>query len=120
MENLMTMTNTEPILTQDETDVVRRFCGVLPDMGVQSSLVQAVLESAVYSEAAAQNFGGALQDVLNTHVDEMATAGVSFEIVVDTARATEIFPEDFLPSKEIVQKLLDGFWEAAREAADDI
>jgi hypothetical protein len=119
MEILMTMVSTnEPVLTQDEAAVVRRFRSVLADMGVQSALVSAVLLSTPHAKAGAENFGVALRDVLSTEPDEMEQAGVSLEIVVDVARVTEVFPEDFVPSGEIVQKCLEGFWAAARQRAD--
>lgn len=111
--------NNEPVLTQDETAAMDLFCASLPDMGVQSALVEVVLKRTNNSKAAARNFGTALQDVMNTASDTMQDAGVSLKIVVEVAKASEIFPDGFVPSDEVVEKCGSAFWEAKRQAATD-
>jgi hypothetical protein len=116
----MTQNNNEPVLTQAEEAVVRRFYLALEDIGVRSVLRSGALEYLPSGKVKAgmRYFNRALGDVLTTNSYTAQDAGVSFQIVVEMARSVGGFPEDVLPSKETVDRCVAAFWDGVRREAD--
>lgn len=111
---MTTVTPEAQQLSSGELATLGRLISVLNDVGVQAYMSAFVLETSGYSEVALRTFGMTIQDMGNCSPEEMHKAGPSLMKVVDVARATRIFPEDFLPSEETVEKCAARFWESHR------
>jgi len=102
-------------LTDEEVATITRFQRSLRDVGVQVRLMEQYIGSMpLDGEQAEQLIRAYVKDVGNTDAFDMQKAGVSFYELVDHARVSELFPEDFLPSQETVDKCVNGFWQALR------
>ena len=104
-------TNPIPTLTSAEVRILERFKEVLKNPGVKAVLMMAFATAGSnHSQVSTRVLSLYLSDVGKTESHDMHEAGVSLQEVVDLAQETGIFPEDFLPPQETVDKCVDGFW----------
>lgn len=111
---MSTETDNQITLSDEEMATIERFTTALEDLGVQAKMGEVVLKRSGYKEPAMKNFVFAVTDVGRTSNDEMHLAGVSLEILVEVARESGVFPDDFLPSEETVRKCVTAFWDSLR------
>lgn len=104
----------ESKFTEEEISTLGRFGRAIGNAGIQVILTERALDSLEYSKAAVTILLRAVNDIRGRAPSRMYEAGVSLEYVVDLARATRAFPDDFLPSEELVRKCLSEFWDLNR------
>lgn len=108
----------EQYLTDQEIETIGRFKAALQDMGVQGELLLGFVAAVGDYEAASSALRNFATDIDNTPADVMGDAAVSLNAVVRVARRTEIFPPNFLPTEETVEKCIANFWADHRGESD--
>ena len=108
------------VFTPEDYAVVRRFKAILSMEGIKAVLIQ--IELGSYENATEIHLRPLFEHlrlVLRTEPQEMFKEAVSFaylcEMVVDLE---DLVPDDFVPTDELVDKLLEQYWNRQRDVAD--
>ena len=108
------------VFTPEDYAVIRRFTGILANDEIKAVLTQ--LELGSYENATEIHLRPLFEHlrlVLRTEPQEMFKEAVSFaylcEMVVDLE---DLVPGDFVPTDELVDKLLEQYWNRQRDVAD--
>ena len=108
------------VFTPEDYAVVRRFKAILSMEGIKAVLIQ--IELGSYENATEIHLRPLFEHlrlVLRTEPQEMFKEAVSFaylcEMVVDLE---DLVPDDFVPTDELVDKLLEQYWNRQRDIAD--
>lgn len=109
----------EVIFTDEELAVLRRFANSLGDLGIMAALaIEAVESSSGAAKILDEALSLVLKDIRQAEREDLSDSAVSVDVVVRLMRRLgTLFPEDFVPSEETVQKCLTVFWENRREEA---
>lgn len=99
---------------------IRRFANAIANTGVKEELVIAAAQ--IGGEPAADALKNAIQHFRNHISDDDGYInqhiGVSLALIVRIAQSPEakgLFPDDILPSEDIVDKYREDYWETLRK-----
>ncbi|HTE57215.1 MAG TPA: hypothetical protein VK694_00570 [Verrucomicrobiae bacterium] len=120
--NAPTKPNPNPDLDDDDKTVLRRFITILDDEGVQAHLSLALLSATNSFLYSLELLDAIVDDVCDIEgVESVYLAAPSLVLLVGWIKQSEglAIPEDFIPDAQLITRLLEAFYEEARQEATE-